>query len=539
MISASFISSPLSTLVTLSLVASPVALLVGCTDRPAEDGTQTDTDDTTGTPGTTTATTTTPPPPPPPATTTGTDTTTTGPALTTSSTTTGPDPDSGSSSEGSSSGSTGTGSTGTTGALDCTKGDPGCNQLDLVFVIDNSGTMGEEQLTLARSFPLFVEQLRNLTDAAGAPIDLDVQVMVTTTDFGNPLCTQFEPPGYDPAEGMPISTPCTDRLADFDNLVGTVSIPEACTNLCPAGIAPTDDYVAFDANGSNVPGAPVDIDGDGTPDSPAAQALACIGPQGINGCGYESPLENMLRALDPSAPWNQGPAPFLRDGATLGLVLVSDEADCSIQDYTILEDPAYQNVNPNTGVPAASSAICWNAGVTCNGPDAMGVFSSCTTSASPELQPLTRYTDYLIQELRDNQGKEVFMVAITGVPEVTARSLDLPYAPTAGGVFDLVYRLWQDGPYPAGDILPDEWAMGETAADKQFDFGIGPGCTGQDGMGNFTGQAIPPVRMLEVCETLNLDATLEGTRCCVESICDADYSGAVGCLAGMAALTAG
>ena len=30
-------------------------------------------------------------------------------------------------------------------------------------------------------------------------------------------------------------------------------------------------------------------------------ALSCIGPQGINGCGYEAPLEAMLQAINPGA----------------------------------------------------------------------------------------------------------------------------------------------------------------------------------------------------------------------------------------------
>src|SRR5690606_27788264 len=37
-----------------------------------------------------------------------------------------------------------------------------CNLVDLLFVIDNSGTMGEEQLNLARNFPLLVQQLEAL-----------------------------------------------------------------------------------------------------------------------------------------------------------------------------------------------------------------------------------------------------------------------------------------------------------------------------------------------------------------------------------------
>jgi hypothetical protein len=420
----------------------------------------------------------------------------------------------------------------------CQSGDVGCtDQIDLLFVIDNSGTMGEEQINLARNFPLLIRRLENLTDSTGMPVNADVNIMVTTSDFGNPLCTPFEPPGYDPARGAPVSTACTTRLQDFTDLTGDTMVPQACENTCPAPVQPNGPFIHFNGTDDNIPDTvvPTDIDGDGMLESPAAQALACIGPQGINGCGYESQLENMLQALNPDAAWNSGATPFLRDGALLAVVMVTDEADCSVMDYSIMEDPAFQNVNPASGSPAPTSAICWNAGVECVGPDAMGVFSECSPQEGGGLQPITRYTNYLVSELRENQGKEVIMLGILGVPLVTAHNPDAPFQPIAGGVMDLVYRNWRDGQYPAGDILPAEFATGETAADKQFDFGIGPGCTGQDLAGNFTGQAIPPVRIRRVCEDLNYtnNAGEEQIRCCIESICDDDFSPAIECLTGI------
>ena len=125
------------------------------------------------------------------------------------------------------------------------------------------------------------------------------------------------------------------------------------------------------------------------------------------------------------------------------------------------------------------------------------------------------------------------MLGVLGVPPVTAHAPDPPFTPTAGGIFDLVYRNWRDGEFPKGDILPDEFAMGIDAADKQFNFGIGPGCTGGDAVSGFTGQAIPPVRLREVCEALDRGDEPTDRRCCLESICDDDYSSAMQCLAGI------
>lgn len=421
----------------------------------------------------------------------------------------------------------------------CGSVDLGCtDQIDLLFVIDNSGTMAAEQLNLALNFPRLVDRLENLTDSAGNMINPDVQIMVTTTDFGNPLCTPFQPAGYEPARGAPTVSGCNARIDDFTGLGSNPDVvPEACTTVCPTDIVPSDPFISFSPAGTNVPDVPeVDINGDAMPDSAVAQALACIGPQGINGCGYEAPLETMLQALNPGSDWNTGERPFLRDGALLAIAVVTDEVECSVKDYSIMEDEAYQETNPDNANKQASSAICWNAGVSCNGPDANGVYSDCTSLNDEKLQPISRYTQYLVDDLRENQNKEVLMLGILGVPLVTAYAEVPPYNPIAGGELSLVYRDWIDGTYPAGDILPLEAADGVTAADKQFDFGIGPGCTGvPDINGISTGQGTPNTRVMEVCHALDYvdsDGT-ENIRCCITSICDSDFSPAIDCLTGI------
>ncbi len=443
------------------------------------------------------------------------------------------------------------------GPLPC--GDPdgvGCsNRIDLLFVIDNSGTMGEEQLTLAKNFPVLIEQLQNLEDGHGNRVGADVNIMVTTTDFDNPQCHgPWTKPDYVAAKGSPVFSPCVERLERFTGYGDQPKvIEEACLEVCDpmAPAAPRDQFIHFDDDGHNVAG--------GSP----ADALACVGPQGIDGCGFEAPLESMLQALNPAACWNDpegctDPAwafidqPFLREGATLAIAIITDEADCSVKDFSIMDEPGFMENDPLSGQPLPSSAICWNAGVVCTELDPRtGQYSGCIPAnknadgqvgvgdAEAVLQPLERYKD-LLGALRA-QGREVFMLGVLGVPQVTEHSPQPPHQPTGGGLAALVYRDWRDPDVPGGgDILPDEWAVGVRAEDKQFEFGIGPGCTGYDpDSGTYTGQAIPPVRIRDVCESLDTPddpatpADETRIRCCVESICGDDFSPAIRCLTGL------
>jgi hypothetical protein len=429
-----------------------------------------------------------------------------------------------------------------TSGLGCL-GDASCDEIDLVFVIDNSGTMAEEQLNLAANFPRLVERLQNLTDAAGNPVNPSVNIMVTTTDVGHPLCTPFQKADYRPAKGAPIWEGCNARINRFTGLDpnNPKVVEEACTTHCPGDIVPGDPFIHFSINGSNVPNDDI------------AGALSCIGPQGIDGCGMEAQLESMLQAINPAACWNDPSQEhcqndpkwsnvkrgFLRPNATLALVIVTDEVDCSNMapdgfSYFTSENDFWE-VNPQIGIAQATSAVCWNAGVTCSGPDANGVFTNCASTDNGVLQPVERYKSYL-KWVVEEQKKEVVMLGILGVPPVTERNPEPPFEPTAGGVFDLVYRDWIDGVYPAGDITPEQNASGIDADWMRFDLGIGPGCVGyDDATDTFTGQAVPPVRIKEVCESLNRtrqDGTVD-IRCCIESICDQDFSAAIDCLTGI------
>lgn len=409
-----------------------------------------------------------------------------------------------------------------------------CDRFDVLLVVDNSGSMAQEQAHVAAGFVTIVDAIQALTDSAGTPLNVDVNIMVTTTDVGHPLCTGLRKPGYTPRAGAPVYEGCNARIDRFTGLGADPEVvEEACTNACPEDIVPTDPFVHFDSAGTNVP--------NGTPQ----QALACIGPQGIDGCEYESPLEAMLRALDPEACWNdpaqegcaddpewgQFDEPFLRDGASLVIMFITDDTDCSVDapgGFAYFTDPdndEYWEIDPDTAMRSPSSAVCWNAGVSCDGPDVDGAWADCVATDNPVLHSTDRYLDALLS-LRELQRKEVHVLGILGVPAVTAHNPFPPFEPTAGGVLALAPRVWTEA-----DLTAAEIDAGITVADKVWEVGdIAPGCASE------TGNAIFPTRVQEVCEGMSLpdDPQTRGIdefapRCCIESICEHDYAAAIRC----------
>lgn len=424
-----------------------------------------------------------------------------------------------------------------------------CPEVDLLLVVDNSGSMGQAQLELSRHSQVLVDELANLRGENGDLIHPDVRIMVTTSDMGHPLCTAFQKPDYTPAQGAPIYDGCNARINRFSgiNPMNPMIVEEVCTENCPADVLAAEHFIQFDGNSSNAPN-----------DDPAA-VLACIGPQGIDGCGYEAPLESMLRAINPAACWNEPDQRFcdgdeewadttegfLRENAMLAVAMVTDELDCSVNApggysyFTDLANSMYWNINPDLGAPQSTSAVCFNVGVTCDDGDGDGIYEDCASQDFDALFPVDRYTEYFQQLL--GEGKDVVMLGMLGVPSVVSHDPEPPFQPTAGGVAELVYRAdWVDFPYPNGEIPPDDWDAGVRAEHKIFRFGaLAPGCLQSDDFGEVFGHAMPPVRIREFCESLDgVDDDGEPiTRCCIESVCDSDLSGPIRCLGGLISAT--
>ena len=91
--------------------------------------------------------------------------------------------------------------------------------------------------------------------------------------------------------------------------------------------------------------------------------------------------------------------------------------------------------DPDFEEPRATSAICFNAGVTCQDADGDGVFESCDSMDTGVLHPLDRYRERLLDLV--GQGKTVVMMGGLGVPRVVAHNPNPVYEPIAGGLVGL------------------------------------------------------------------------------------------------------
>jgi hypothetical protein len=99
-------------------------------------------------------------------------------------------------------------------------------------------------------------------------------------------------------------------------------------------------------------------------------AIACQLRPGAQGCGFEQPLEAMRRALNNDVSTGGG---FLREGALLLVVFISDEDDCSAEDQSIYDASEDSPLGP------LSTYRCFKDAVLCNDgqPDAPGERQLC------------------------------------------------------------------------------------------------------------------------------------------------------------------
>jgi hypothetical protein len=187
---------------------------------------------------------------------------------------------------------------------------PRARPLDLLFMVDNSNSMEEEQESLSRAFPRLIEGLVS-GDPNGDGVEdflpvTDIHVGVITSDMGT--------------GGFRVPT-CVEPMRGDDGVLrelGTTAVM-GCAVRYPRFLTFSDQL---------------------------ADDFACVARVGTGGCGFEQQLEAALKAVTPSTSpirfylgtTGQGDtenAGFLRPGSVLGVVLVTDENDCSASDPEI------------------------------------------------------------------------------------------------------------------------------------------------------------------------------------------------------------
>ncbi len=284
------------------------------------------------------------------------------------------------------------------------------NELDIVFVVNDSSTMEEEQAVLAASFV----GIDAVVDAlpGGRP---DLRVGVTTTDVGI----------------SPFEIELCRGTGDHGRFL--VPTPVGCGTILDSGYTFLIDR----------PGAGTGRDTNYT--GTLAGALACLTGVGTNGCGFERPLDALHQALDNSNFDNQN---FLRDGSILVAIVISDEDDCSaFQSDVYNPAPALDNIGSALG-PFASYR-CTEFGVTCDGnvlPRAAGAYSTCQSrAASPYLIQPGPTADFL-RVIRDPAQTVVAVLAGPRAPFAVALNANnlprlQPSCEVAGRSADPAVRL--------------------------------------------------------------------------------------------------
>ena len=185
-------------------------------------------------------------------------------------------------------------------------GESGCDAVDFLFVIDNSGSMGDNQANLVASFPGFIQAIQSSVTEAN-----DYHVMVTDTDraWGSFACGPFcATLGACPAVA---NYPCSYMPTACDQTFGAGMVypvgDDASNQICPI---PEGRRYLTPLVGN------------------LAESFECIASVGTDGDSTEQPIQAMTGALSDAlngpGGCNEG---FIRDDAILVVIIITDEDD--------------------------------------------------------------------------------------------------------------------------------------------------------------------------------------------------------------------
>ncbi|MCD6500109.1 MAG: hypothetical protein J7M25_17590 [Deltaproteobacteria bacterium] len=324
---------------------------------------------------------------------------------------------------------------------------PSTQSVDVLLVVDDSESMETYQKALAQALP---NMYRALQGTVG--VEPNLHLGVVTTDLGMGSYT--------------VVSGCR-RVGGDGGRLGVVGGADHASGCLAAGAhymidtAPVGCSVLYhsdrscganDCDQDNCSGEPGTVL---VPDSVsgcprcrnftggASEAFACLSQVGIDGCGFEQPLEAARKALDDN-PYNQG---FLRDDSILVLLFVTDEDDCSAAQPDVLfnPDPSLDSADSTLGF--LTSFRCFEFGVTCDqDARAVGPHQGCVSAQPDLLFGIERYDSFL-RSLR--QPGRIVAAALTG--------------PFADGEVD-VELDGQQRPAVAPTCRPDQSQLGAAPA---------------------------------------------------------------------------
>jgi len=194
-------------------------------------------------------------------------------------------------------------------------------QLDMVFMIDNSPSMAPKVSKLAQQFPKLLATLKDPNDGRYP----DLRVAIIDSDLGTGGA-------YPSGSCGPTASP--DASQNFGDL-GNFQMRGA------AGCGANADALWLQYYAQGKPASY-------NPTMDISQVFGCLaGNVGALGCGQEHPLQSFEFALaTQNLHQNQSGGlqnTFLRSHAYLGLVIVSDEDDCSAASPASAATPAINN----------------------------------------------------------------------------------------------------------------------------------------------------------------------------------------------------
>ncbi|MFT5353781.1 MAG: hypothetical protein ACI9KE_000981 [Polyangiales bacterium] len=259
------------------------------------------------------------------------------------------------------------------------------DKVDLLFMIDNSGSMSQEQASLASEIPNLVTTLASgVSGDRTFPAVRDLRVGVVSSDMGT--------------GGFTIPT-CNEPNFGDDGILNRAVMGGGCMAI--AGGAPP--FLGFrPADGGNA--------------AEFATQVACIADLGTQGCGFEQQLDAVLKALTPQAgtiPSTGAPVAFvngsrghgdganegfLRDDSLLAIIMLTDEDDCSASNPDLFNRDSAMFTDPDLNL-------------------------RCSRYADQAVHPISRYVEGLLA-LRSPDL--LVFGAIVGIPEDLAPGTDEP-----------------------------------------------------------------------------------------------------------------